>query len=380
MTDQTNTQPLAEGLAEIELLIERGHVAAAQTLAQQLLLQQPNSAAVHAALGDIAGARHLHREAIEWYELSLRLEQRQPVRERLARQQSLLDDERLQSVELPEAAPNRRNLIIIGAAGAAVLVLLCLVLIVGAMRHRQQTESGQPLQTGRPTVRVNQTNPPAGVNEIPRSGEGAGTASPYGVGLGSGATPQSPGTSASGLRVTQSVDAPMADRDVLLTRALSSLTWSNGEALSWRVLALMDPFTGYALISLEVPPAMRTGDLYTPAIDMAWKLAVAAVRADRGVDSLTVRLLTQVENDKGRKVGLVAFRGNTTREAVDYYLKRGLQPDADTIWRHVFATTWWNPSVPAGNAAPAGTGATPEPTASTQGVQTAPTAIPAPAQ
>jgi hypothetical protein len=161
------------------------------------------------------------------------------------------------------------------------------------------------------------------------------------------------------LNVTQSVDAPLADRDVLLTRALGSLNWPNGDPLGWRVIALMDPFTGYALISVEVPPAMRSNNLYTPVISMAYRLAVTAVQSDRGIDSLTVRMLTQVEDERGRHLQLVAFRGNTTREALDYYLKRGIEPDAATIWSHVFATTWWNPVVPTGQSA---TSATPQPT------------------
>jgi len=147
------------------------------------------------------------------------------------------------------------------------------------------------------------------------------------------------------LNITQSVDAPMSNRDRLLSRGLEGITWPTGEALSWRVQAVVDDYTGYAMVTVALPPGLRTADLPGTVIDMAYKLAVATVQADKGIQSVTIRLLMDVDVD-GKRISLLAFRGNTTREHLDYYLKRGLQPDRDTIWSHVFATTWWNPSVP----------------------------------
>lgn len=351
MTDPQTDQIVANGLAEMTLLIEQGHFHAAQERAQELLLRQPNSAAIHAALGDIAAARHQHREAIEWYELALRLQHSHAISEKLAQQRELLDHERLYAGDPNETARAPRPLLIVALAGGAVLLVLVLMVIVGLTRHRKVEKTRVPVPVGRPVARTGQgTEPFSGANPMTRPAARADTPGSYGVGAGSSAVSPSPSAPAGGLKITQSVDAPMADRDVLLTRALAGLSWPNGETLGWRVLALMDPFTGYAMITVEVPPGMRNGALYRPAVDMAWTLAVATIRADQGVESLTVRILTQVENDKGRKVELVAFRGNTTRESLDYYLKRGQQPDTDTIWKHVFATTWWNPSVPSGSA------------------------------
>jgi hypothetical protein len=102
------------------------------------------------------------------------------------------------------------------------------------------------------------------------------------------------------------------------------------------------------MVSLQLPPGTRRADLYPLVIDQAYKLAVATIRADQGIDALTIRVLAEVEGQDRRQRMLVAFRGNTSRDSLEYYLKRGVQPDRDTIWRHVFATTWWNPSVPTG--------------------------------
>lgn len=358
--EAVDNQPanLSDGLGEIALLIEGRNLERAQSLAQQLLLQHPNSAGVHSALGDIAAARHQHREAIEWYELSLRLDQNQTVRERLARARDMLDEERFREFEEENPPRDKRPLIIGGAIAGFLLLALIVALIASSMSRRERQPTTVIGPGGRPVVRTNQpaepgkSAAPAGVASRP--GTRPGAAGPSGVGAGSAVAPAGPETPAGGLRVTQSVDAPMADRDVLLTRSLAAMTWGNGEALGWRVMALMDPFTGYVLISLEVPPGMRGQDLFPPVIDMAYKLAVAAINADRGIDSLTVRVITPLQDDKGRTMELVAFRGNTTREALDYYLKRGVTPDQQTIWSHVFATTWWNPSVPAGSAAAEG--------------------------
>jgi hypothetical protein len=352
---------LQNGLTEIGLLIERRNFERAQSVAQQLLLQFPNNAAVHAALGDVASARHLHREAMEWYELSLRLEQNQDVRERLSRQRDLLDEERLRDEEEIEGGRDNRPLLIAGVAAGLILLILAIGLISSAMRNRHRAPAETAAAPGRPITRTAQPTEGTG-QQAPvtaRPGIRPGAPGPYGVGAGSAEAPAGPNAPVGGLNVTQSVDAPLADRDVLLTRALGSLNWPNGDPLGWRVIALMDPFTGYALISVEVPPAMRSNNLYTPVISMAYRLAVTAVQSDRGIDSLTVRMLTQVEDERGRHLQLVAFRGNTTREALDYYLKRGIEPDAATIWSHVFATTWWNPVVPTGQSA---TSATPQPT------------------
>jgi len=138
----------------------------------------------------------------------------------------------------------------------------------------------------------------------------------------------------------------MSDRDRQLTKALSGLTWPTGEAIGRNVQALVDPFTGYTVITLQIPPSLKKSGLYALALDKAYELAVATIRADAGIFYLTVRVLVEVETTDGKRATLTAYRGNTTRETLDYYVKRGLNPDRKTIWELVFATSWWDPSVP----------------------------------
>lgn len=349
MTENQLGSDLGAGLDEISMMVERGSLDTAQAEAQQLLLRYPNSAAVHAALGDVAAARHQHREAIEWYELSLRLEQTANIRERLARERDRLEQERLEEFE-ESLPPARDNRLLIAGVAAGFVVLVVVVAIVASLsgRHRGGPPTSASVQ-GRPGGRVGGVEQPAAAaTSEPRPAARAGSRTTTTLVPVPGTAPRA-GQSSS-LRVTQSVDAPMADQDVLLTRALASLTWPSGEALGWRAQALVDPFTGYAMVTAELPPGMRGGELFPPIMDMSYRLAVATIHADQGVETLTIRILTPVTNDKGRSVTLVAFRGNTSREALDYYLKRGIEPDRQTVWSHVFATTWWNPSVPTGEA------------------------------
>ncbi|MEN6546403.1 MAG: tetratricopeptide repeat protein [Armatimonadia bacterium] len=363
MHDERTGEPsLEEQLSEVLLLVERRNLDRAQELAQRLLLHYPNNAPVHAAMAEVASARHEHREAIEWFELALRLEPSQRWRERLSRERDLLDETRLAGFE--EARPrelDKRKLLIAGIGGLLLLVL-AIALIAGLSGGGQRGEGaragGRVRPSGRagapageqPAVPKTTATAPGRTVAGGRPATQAGTTSPT-------LTPtpttgaETPRTNMPPVRITQNVEAPMSDRDVLLTRALAGLTWPSGKAAGQDLQAVLDPFTGYSMITVKLPTGTSRADIYGTVIDMAWKLAVAATRSDDGVDAITIRVLADIENDQRRQSTLVAFRANTSREAVDYYLKRSVQPDRQTLWNHVFATVWWNPSVPAGGEA-----------------------------
>lgn len=358
MIDEPSGVPsLQEQLGEVLLLVERRNLDRAQELAQGLLLHYPNNAPVHAAMAEVASARHEHREAIEWFELALRLEPNQRWRERLSRERDLLDETRLAGLE--EERPrvlDKRKLIIVGIAAVVGLVVVIALIagITGGGGERGET----PARRARPSGRV---GAPAGEQPtVPRETPAArrrvvaarpttqpGVTSPTLT-----PTPATQGAPARAnlpaLRITQNVEAPMSDRDVLLTRALSGLSWPSGKAVGQDLQAVLDPFTGYSMITVKLPSGTPRADIYGTVIDMAWKLSVAAIRSDESVDAITIRVLADVETDQRRQSTLVAFRANTSREAIDYYTKRSVQPDRQTLWNHVFATVWWNPSVPAG--------------------------------
>lgn len=345
-------QSLEAGLVQVDELIGRRAWREARELAQTLVADYPTSPTAHAVLGDIAAAQHLYREAIEWYRLSLRLQPSSEVQTRLERAEQAVHYEREGGEE--EAAPtgrDQRTVIIIAAAGFLVLALVVTLLAVSA-RHRKGTVA-EPQAAGvtRPAARPGApgaTSPAAPVTAARPAYRP--TTAPAPVGAQGQAVPAAPGPGGNvsvNQMITQSVSGPMSDADYLLTRALSGVTWPSGAALGADVQAAVDPFTGYALVTAQIPTSMPKTDLYPLTIDTAYRLAVTVVRADASVGSLTVRVLVTLPDEKDRAATLVAFRGNTNRETLDYYLKRNVQPDRDTIWQHVFATTWWNPSVPA---------------------------------
>ncbi len=339
----------SEQLAEIRELIARGELAQAQRLVQENLAQYPHSAALHALMGDIAAARRQPREAIDWYALSLRLEDNPEVRAHMQQQQELLAA--VVSEEEPsEPALTRQRLVwmIVGGFVAVALILTGLGILASRrppseprrpfaapVRPAEQPLMGPGRAASPPPALVSPSRPPSAAS-VPAPAPSARAAAP---------APSVP-TPGGNVLITQSLEAPLSDRDRLLTQALSGVTWPTGEALGWRVQAIVDDFTGYAMITVQTPRSLRMADVPGVIIDMAYKIAVAAIQADRGLLSLTVRILMPVESD-GKKKILLAFRGNTTREHLEYYLKRGQQPDRNTIWNHIFATTWWNPSISA---------------------------------
>jgi len=339
----------SEPLAEIRELIARGELAQAQHRVQESLAQHPHSAVLHALMGDIAAARRQPREAIDWYALSLRLEDNPEVRARLQQQQELLAAVTADA-QPAEPTSTRQRLIwmIVGGFIAVALILTGLGILasrrppseprrpsVAPVRPAEQPFTGPSQAASPPRTVVAPSRPPSAAS-APLPAPSARAAVP---------APAMPAPSGNVL-ITQSLEAPLSDRDRLLTQALSGVTWPTGEALGWRVQAIVDDFTGYAMITVQTPRSLRIADVPGVIIDMAYKIAVAAIQADSGLLSLTVRILMPVESD-GKKKILLAFRGNTTREHLEYYLKRGQQPDRNTIWNHIFATTWWNPSVSA---------------------------------
>jgi hypothetical protein len=350
---------LAAQISSINLQIDQGSLDAAERQAQEALQAHPNSATIHALMGDIAAARRDGREAIDWYELSLRLEPNPQVHARLERQREQLEAESEAEIDrlLERPRDQKQRRLILGVVGGLIVLGIVVALIASALSGRgPERRSAGRAGTPRPGAQAGAPAPQTPGAALPQAPGAPAVQPPVAGRPAASATPR-PATGVPGpatqpppagvVRITERVEAPLSDRDRLMTQALSGMTWGTGEQLGWRVMALVDDFTGYALITVEVPPSVQRVALSDTVIDMAYKLAVAAIQADSGVQSLTVRVMAPVEVER-RNVMLLAFRANTTRDHLDYYLKRGLQPDRETIWSHVFATTWWNPSVPSG--------------------------------
>lgn len=359
MSDQNSAErSLADGLTELAELIARRDWEAARSLGQRLVAAHPTSASAHAALGDIAAAQQEYHVAAQWYELSLRLEPNADVQARLeqVRQAEAMgpDSEAPEPGEVGRAP--RVGLIVAAIAAFLVVALLVTFITVWVVRKPRDVGQAEPRAVSRPAYR-----PGAGGRGGPGALPSAPSAPPRTrptpmVGqrqdMGKAAAPEQATKADRGptvvQRVTQSVAGPMSDSDLYLTRSLGTLTWpTTGNPLGADVQASLDPFTGYCLITVQVPKGMPKTPLYPLVMDTAYAVAVNALRTDRAVDSMTIRFLVTLVNDSGKDTVLVAFRGNTNRETVEYYLKRNVQPDRETLWRNVFATTWWNPTVPA---------------------------------
>src|SRR5690554_6945183 len=99
--------------------------------------------------------------------------------------------------------------------------------------------------------------------------------------------------------------------------------------MTGRVSAMVEPYSGYAMISVTIPQSIPVNGLVEEVVRQSWRVAVAAVRADEVITSLTIRMVRVTEN--GERV--VAFRGNTTRRALENVnLER---PDFGTLWNQV---------------------------------------------
>ena len=149
------------------------------------------------------------------------------------------------------------------------------------------------------------------------------------------------------VRITKRVDAPATDRDYYLTNVVGSLTWPDGTPLAGHCLVQFDPYTGYAFVTFTIPRSLKATHLAQVTLRMAHGVAWALMKADRSVRYVTVRALYAIQQPGRRATTVVAFRGNTSRVAYEYWQRLHRQPTIQELWNDVFATCWWNPQVPA---------------------------------
>ncbi|HCU36748.1 MAG TPA: hypothetical protein DGT21_15255, partial [Armatimonadetes bacterium] len=142
---QTSEAVLDQDIHEVELLSEQGHFDRALRQAQRLLRENPSSARVHELLGDVASRRHDHVEAVQWYELSLRLRYDEAVMEKLQLERTAAAEATAAPTEQATAAPRRpRHYALIGgiAGGAVLLGLLVLLFVTLGGREPGGSDAG----------------------------------------------------------------------------------------------------------------------------------------------------------------------------------------------------------------------------------------------
>ena len=139
---------------------------------------------------------------------------------------------------------------------------------------------------------------------------------------------------------------PRTQRDLALESAIGSLTWPDGTTMYEGVAVAIDPVTGYAMITFEVPHSLRSSNLYDVVVRQSYPIAAAVVNTDPGVQSMTLRGILDPSGSRRERHAVVVYRGNTSRESILYWLRRDATPSEDDIWTKVFADTWWNPDIP----------------------------------
>ena len=361
---------MLQELRQVEELIEENDLVAAQRMCKRLLQQHPTNAAVHEAMGDVMRKRQMWDDAAEWYDLAAQLHETEALRAKRADVLQRAKEERARGGQphLVDDTGQSRMLFWLGIAAAAMLIVIVGV-VWGISRGGDEAERAPISRTvdsdgpgaagGRSTPsggRFGAPSPVRGTRQAPTAGQSGGTTTTTATPRASANPEQnwaarqmprraprrqvsSRGTSG----ISTSSPDQTTDHDQAVINAISSLTWGDNRPMTGRVNAMVEPYSGYAMISVTIPRAIPDAGLTEEVVRQAWRVAVAAIRSDEVITSMTIRMIRIMED--GERV--VAFRGNTTRAAL-----RNVevdQPDFMTLWGKVFASTWWNPQV-GGNA------------------------------
>ncbi|HUS81195.1 MAG TPA: hypothetical protein VM283_08000, partial [Armatimonadota bacterium] len=149
----------------------------------------------------------------------------------------------------------------------------------------------------------------------------------------------------------QQLTEPVTDHDRLVITAVSSLTWGDDRPLTGRVSAMVDEYQGYAVVRVAIPPSVSSAVLKESVVKMAYRVALAAVRADESINAVTVQMVRAVESSSGTVMEIM-WRGNASRRNLESHLQYA--DDPGTLLTQVFATVRWS----AGLTPPPETGGT----------------------
>ena len=339
-------------------MLENGDWQGALRLLHRARRERADDPTVHALIGDCYVAAERWHRAVAAYEQSLELAYDADVAQRLqvAREQAARSP-------APTFDVQPRTLAIVAAA--VVLAAAAVGIMLWATAGSRAAKSSGPAgPAGTPQAML---TPPSGTGTgragAPTSPWQMPSAAPPAAGVAQrqqAAQAQAPATTAGGqqaqssapanmppVRITKRVDAPATDRDYYLTDIIGSLSWPDGSPLAGNCLVQFDPYTGYAFVTITIPRSMRATNLAQVTLRMAQGVAWALFKADRSVKYVTVRALYAIQQPARRANTVVAFRGNTSRVAYEYWQRLGRQPNIQELWSDVFATCWWNPNVSA---------------------------------
>jgi len=361
--ESNDSAELRDQIAEIEDLIEAGSYDRALALSRELTDAHPHRGEPYTVVGDIYAARDMWPEAVEWYHEGIeRGDSSAPDKLREARSQLSQQLEQpgqpRRTASASEAEQQRTKLWITLASAGAVVVIAAVIASLTLFTKPPSPPTEMAMAqgtTGLPGPRqgVSSQRSTASIAQSQRRAQAEGKPQ----GLDSGSTSQRPTTPTSGLSSTTTkleedsttitvVQGPRTERDMILESALGSLTWPDGSAMRNDVAVALDPVLGYAMITFEIPRNPGGSNLAETVAKQAYSVAAAAINTDPNVKALTLRGIIDLSSSRSRRRAVVAYRGNTSRASLEYWLKHNRSPNQQQLWNNVFATTWWNPAIP----------------------------------
>jgi len=321
---------LVEALEDIDQFIASGQHSRAQRACRGLLGRFPTSASVHERMGDVLYARELWQDAAEWYALAAQLAETEKVRAKLADAERRAKEARLgggDTYELAHVAArrHRRLLLLLGAAAVITVTVLVFVIVrvAGGPEAESPVTDAETVATGEAPSVLGFTGPRVarGIKSSPRApGPGAAAAGAHENPRKHWAAQEAPPRPSqpprsSEVTLIQSLSQPLTAEDRVVVSTVASRNWGEGRDLNGRVSAMVDPYTGFAFISVTVPDDLPQSHLIEEVVRQAHRVCLAAIRANESIKYITIRMVKNL----GGKEAVTAFRGNTSRAALEKY-------------------------------------------------------------
>jgi hypothetical protein len=338
-------EELAAEINEAQALWEAGAWREARARLLRLRETRGDQPMLLAALGDCHAAGQRWREAVRWYDEALAAQYDPQLAARA-------QEARRHLVRGP-ISPTARAAVY---AAAGLLLLAVIILLVTLHTWRSATPAprlapeaaGRPMSAisvpqefgGSPSQRPPSPPPPA-TSQRPQTAPITGSEEAR-----VSSTPYTQTPSGPPVKVTAVVEAPKTNEDRFLTQLLETLTWPDGTPLTGDAIVQFVPSTGYALATVSIPRSLSTPDLRQTVLDQAYAVAVALIKGSTSVRFVTVRALYTIALPDRKNRTVVAFSGNTSREALEYWDRLNRRPNHQELWYQVFAACYWNPEVP----------------------------------
>jgi hypothetical protein len=364
-TEAAQGSDFSEQMASLDRLIQSRHYETAIALAREMLEDYPDNAHLRTTLGDIYAARRMWPEAVEWYYDAVEHGD-DSARPKLTEAHAQLTGEaaeappRARSASQTEQERTRLWITLASAGGVVVVAAVIASLILFSGPPPASSPPGDvaaPRSPGIPSSGATAARSSARptTSRTAATGE-SGSAPASAPAVTSDSPPPQPATGPRGVsqpypqppEATQEPApeaSPRTQRDLALESAIGSLTWPDGTDMRNDVAVAMDPATAYAMITFEVPRGLQSANLFRTVVRQGYAVAAAAVNTDSGLDYVTLRaIIDPYESRRGRSA-VVVYRGNTSRESLDYWLKQDRTPSEQQLWSDVFLDTWWNQDI-----------------------------------